>query len=134
MYAGGAEHPLREPCQRILRAIGAERLDAVISAEIVQEILHRFLAIGRPKVAREMAQAALDLFAPVVPVTHAVMGRMPDLVARYDRMTARDLIHVATCAEVGIETIVSPDRAFDRARGIRRLAPDDAAAIRALGG
>jgi predicted nucleic acid-binding protein len=123
MYAGGREHPLRAPCQAILERVAAGSLDATTSTEVVQEILHRFVAIGRPEVGAAMAHDVLDAFGPVLPVTHGVMRRMPDLLGRYAALSARDLIHVATCLEEGIEAIVSPDRGFDQVREIRRVDP-----------
>lgn len=124
MYAAGGEHVLREPCRAILRRIAAGELEAVTSAEVVQEILHRFTAIGRPEIGAAMARDTLDLFAPVLPITHAVMRRMPELVRAYPTLAARDLVHVATCLEEGIGAIVSPDRGFDLVEGFRRVPPE----------
>ena len=121
MYAAGTEHPLRAPSQQIVRRIAAGDFDAVISAEVVQEILHRFVAIGRPELGARIARDALDLFDPVLPITHAVMHRMPALIERYPRLSARDLVHLATCLEAGIGSIVSPDRGFDAVTEIRRI-------------
>ncbi|MDP8970784.1 MAG: type II toxin-antitoxin system VapC family toxin [Actinomycetota bacterium] len=101
-------------------------VDAVTSAEVIREILHRFTGIEHRRIGIAMARHALDLFAPVLPITHEIMGRMPSLVQRYPRLAARDLVHVATCAEAGIESIVSPDRAFDTVDGLRRIDPGDA--------
>jgi predicted nucleic acid-binding protein len=123
MYAGGREHPLRAPCRAILERVAAGSLDATTSTEVVQEILHRFVAIGRPEVGAAMARDVLDAFEPVLPVTHGVMRRMPDLLGRYAALSARHLVHVATCLEEGIEAIVSPDRGFDQVREIRRIDP-----------
>jgi hypothetical protein len=128
MYAAGAEHPLRASSQQIVRLIAAGDLEAVISAEVVQEILHRFVAIGRPDLGARIARDALDLFDPVLPITHAVMHRMPGLIERYPRLSARDLVHVATCLEAGIGSIVSPDRGFDAVTEIRRIDIADGAA------
>jgi hypothetical protein len=124
MYAFGADHPLRAPCRTIMDAVGDRRVDATISAEVVQEILHRYGAIRRPEIGIEIARGALSLFAPVLPVTHGVIARMPDLVARYAHLTSRDLIHVATCIEEGIEGIVTTDRGFDAVTEVRRIAPE----------
>ena len=123
MYAGGAEHPLRAPCGAILRQIDDGSLDATTSVEVVQEIFHRFLAIRRPEVGAAMARQVLDAFAPVLPITHSVMRRVPGLVEAYPALSARDVVHVATCIGEGIDTIVSPDRGFDQVREIRRLDP-----------
>jgi predicted nucleic acid-binding protein len=90
---------------------------------VVQEIFHRFIAIRRPEMGIAMASDVMTSFAPLLPVTHAVMARLPDLVGRYPRLAARDLIHVATCLEEGIEAIVSPDHGFDEVTEIRRIDP-----------
>ena len=125
MYAGGAEHSLRRPCLRILEGVADGSFEAVTSVEVIQEILHRFSALRRAPVGAAMARDALDLFAPVLPVTHAVMRRMPELIDAYPRLSARDLVHVATCLQEGIREIVSPDRGFDSVSEILRIDPID---------
>ncbi len=55
---------------------------------MIQEILHRFIALRRSEVGVQMAKDALDLFAPVLPVTHPVTQRMPDLADRYRDLSA----------------------------------------------
>jgi len=128
MYASGAEHPLRASCRRVMLAIGSGELAAVTSVEVVQELLHRFIAIRRLEIGRQLASDAMDTFAPVLPISHALMRRVPDLAARYPQLAARDLVHVATCVHEGITEIVSPDRAFDQVAEIRRLDPVELAA------
>ena len=123
MYAGGADHPLREPCRAVIGRAMAGRLDATTSVEVVQEIYHRHRAIGRAQRGAAMATHVMDAFAPVLPLTHAVMRRLPILVRRYPSLTARDLIHVATCLVEGIDTIISPDTGFDQVAEIRRRDP-----------
>jgi predicted nucleic acid-binding protein len=123
MYAAGAEHPLREPSRRVLSRIGTGELDGVISVEVIQEILHRFSSIRRRDVGEAQARDAMDFFAPVLPITHALMRRVPDLAARYPSLAARDLIHVATCVHEGITEIISPDRGFDGVAEVRRIDP-----------
>jgi hypothetical protein len=128
MYAAGGDHPLRDPSLRILRLVREGDLDAVTSTEVVQEVAHRFLAIRRPEIASQLALDVLDLFAPVLPITHALMRRVPDLARKYPSLSARDLVHVATCIHEGISEIVSPDRAFDQVAEIRRIDPSKFAA------
>ena len=129
MYAAGGAHPLRDPCRAVLRRVSDGHLEAVISAEVVQEILHRFTRIGRRADGAALTNAALDLFAPVLPITHALMRRLPALIEEHPSLAARDLVHVATCLAEGITDIVSPDRGFDTVQGIRRIDPADREAI-----
>ena len=127
MYAGGAAHPLKGPCRDILTAVSAGRFQAVTSAEVVQEILHRFVAIRRPELGASMARHTLDLMAPVLPLTHAIVGRVPDLLGKYVRLSARDLVHVATCLEHGLDTVVSADAAFKEVKELAFATPEDLA-------
>ena len=126
MYAVGADHPLREPCRDVLARVESGEIDAEISVEVVQELLHRYLAIGRGNAVVDLVTRTLDLFAPVLPVTHAVMRRVPDLARAYPKLAARDLIHVAVCQHEGIAEIISPDRGFDAVAGLQRIDPAEA--------
>jgi len=123
MYAAGAEHPLRDPSRQILSRIGDGTLDGSISVEVIQEILHRFVGIRRPDLGRAIATDAMDFFAPVLPITHAVMRRVPDLALKYPSLDARDVVHLATCIHEGITEIISPDQGFDRVGELRRIDP-----------
>jgi predicted nucleic acid-binding protein len=123
MYANGAEHPLRDACRDIVGRVGDGQLDGVTSAEVIQEIIHRFMSTRHPEVGAEMARLALDAFAPVLPITHALIRRVPDLARRYPSLDARDLVHVATCIHEGITEIISPDRGFDEVTEVHRIDP-----------
>ncbi|MGH2837112.1 MAG: type II toxin-antitoxin system VapC family toxin, partial [Thermoleophilaceae bacterium] len=123
MYAAGSDHPLKRPCQRVLTRVADGELDAAVSVEVVQEIVHRFTALRRREQGASIARDALDLFAPVLPITHATIRRLPELVERHPALAARDLVHVATCLEEGIVEIISPDRGFDAVPEVRRIDP-----------
>jgi predicted nucleic acid-binding protein len=125
IYAAGGEHEMREPCRRVMQVIDQRGIEAVTSTEVVQEIVHRFLAIRRPDIAEALARSTLDTFAPVLPITHALMRRLPDIAKRYPTLDARDIIHVATCVHEGITEIVSTDRGFDTVREVRRIPPEE---------
>lgn len=125
MYSTGAAHPLRDPSRRLLARVARGDVDATTSTEVIQEILHRYSRIGRPGDGAALARASMDLLAPVLPITHALMRRLPDLIERYPRLAARDLVHVATCQHEGITEIVSPDRGFDEVPDLRRIDPGE---------
>jgi len=123
MYAAGADHPMRDACIRIMDRISSGAFPAETSVEVVQELFHRYLSLRRPDIATRLAEQTMDIFAPVLPVTHAVMRRVPELATRYPHLQARDLVHVATCIHEGITEIISPDQGFDDVAELRRLDP-----------
>jgi len=59
MYAVGAEHPLKAPCLRVLESIARGELRAVTDAEVLQELLHRYTALGRRREAVEVCRLFL---------------------------------------------------------------------------
>jgi uncharacterized protein len=121
MYVVGAPHPHKADAQRLLeRAIAAgERL--VSDAEVVQEILHRYVAINR----RDAIQPAIDVLLGVVdevfPIELAQVERAKTIVLGKHRLSARDAIHLATMERHGAERIMSFDVGFDGYPGISRI-------------
>lgn len=125
MYAVGAEHAYRSPCLNALDRIIGENLQAAVSSEIHQEILHRYLSLGLPDKARAVS-LNLELIVPTtLPVTLAEIRRVRELTERYPRLNARDLIHAAVMLENGLTSILSTDRHFDQLAEIERIDPLD---------
>jgi predicted nucleic acid-binding protein len=129
MYAAGSDHPYRSSCQQVLAHISDARLDAVTSTEVVQEILHRF-ARGRRETGRLMAQGVLDLFGDLLPVDCPTIAGAVARFAGAPELSARDVLHVATCMVNGISEIVSLDSGFDVVTEVQRIAPSDLAGPR----
>lgn len=123
MFAAGRPHPLRDPCRVALERVRDGSLAGVTSAEVVQEVLHRFTGTSRHADGVRLARGALRLFAPVLAVDHTVARRTVALAERYGEFRARDLVHVATCLVHGIDTILSPDTDFDVIDEVARLDP-----------
>ena len=48
MYLVGAAHPHKADAQRLLERLVIDNRRLVSDAEVLQEILHRYVAIGRP--------------------------------------------------------------------------------------
>lgn len=124
MYAGGAEHPHRDSCRHVLQLVADRRLDAVTSTEVVQEILHRF-ARGRRVTGHRMARSVLELFDSIVPIDLHTIGAAVGLYDRYPQLSARDVLHVATCASNDVDRIVSVDSGFGAVTEVRHVHPAD---------
>ena len=123
MYAAGADHRYRAPCQEVLRRVVAGELDALTSAEVHQEILHRYLALGLATKAREVSEDFEVMVPLVLNVSLGDVRLARDLSATYDGLPARDLLHVAVMLNSGLVKILSADRHFDDVSEIERLDP-----------
>ncbi|CUU37419.1 MAG: type II toxin-antitoxin system VapC family toxin [Fimbriimonadales bacterium] len=125
MYAVGAEHPYRVPCQKVLQAVASGTLSAAIDTEIIQEILHRYGALQRYREAVEVAEKLIALVSVVYSVTLDDMRRAMEIFRQYasQGVHARDAIHAAIILGHSIPYIVSADRHFDLIPEVRRLDP-----------
>lgn len=129
MYAAGSAHPYRRPCQAALDRIVSEKLPAMVSSEIHQEILHRYLSLGLPDKAQQVS-AKLEILIPrALLVTMADINRARTLIRHYPTIRARDLIHVAVMLENGIPHILSTDSHFDQVSEVQRVDPQEFAAV-----
>lgn len=121
MYLVGAAHPRKSDAQRMLEGFVADRQRLVTDAEVMQEILHRYVAIERPDAIQPAFDALLGLVDEVFPVDRDAVERAKRIVLGQRRLSARDAIHVATMEQHAVSRIMSFDTGFDGLPGIERL-------------
>lgn len=121
MYLVGAPHPHKTDAQRLLERLAVDNRRLVTDAEVLQEILHRYVAIGRRDAIQPAFEALLSIVDDVFPITVATLERARDVVLGSTTISARDAIHVAVMQQHGMEEILSFDRGFDGVAGIRRV-------------
>ena len=119
IYAVGRAHPLRDDAQNFFIESREKSKRLVTSAEVLQELLHVYLPVGRMKTldaALELATLGIDHIIPIdfdtVLFAHNLADSLPEL-------TARDLLHLAVCKTNKIKELKSFDRnliaAFNKA-------------------
>ena len=121
MYLVGATHPLKADAQRLLERCIAERERLVTDAEVLQEILHRYVAIDRLDAIQPAFDAILGLVDEVFPVDLETVERARTIVLGSRHLSARDAIHVAIMESQGIRRMLSFDTGFDGFPGIERV-------------
>jgi hypothetical protein len=99
------------------------KLIAVTDIEVLQEILHRYTALGQRQRAVEVARLFLQVVPEALPVTKDTFLLAMDLHLNYTGPQARDALHAAVMQQHGIDTMISADRHFDGLPGITRLDP-----------
>lgn len=121
MYLVGAPHPHKIDAKRLLEeAVSAgERL--VTSAEVLQEILHRYAAIRRLDAIQPAFDALLGVADEVFPVEQEDVESAKRVLDGVPRLTARDALHVAVMRRREVNRLLSFDAGFDGVPGIRRI-------------
>jgi predicted nucleic acid-binding protein len=121
MYLVGGPHPHKADSQRLLESAIATGERLVTDVEVLQEILHRYVAINRRDAIQPAFDAVLDLVDEVFAVTLDDVGRAKDVVLGKTRLTARDALHAAVMERHEVRRIMSFDAAFDGVPGLERL-------------
>lgn len=123
VYALGADHPLRQPCRRLIEAVADDRLEASTTPEVVQEFVHiRARRHGREDASRQGRDYAA-LLAPLMPVDDAALLLGLRLFEEHPQLGAFDAVLAATAIAHGCDALVSADRAFSRVRGLGHVDP-----------
>lgn len=124
MYAAGGSHRLKEPCSQILVLVARQPQAFVTDAEVLQELLHRYLAQRLWTHGREVFQHFAELMLErVEPVRAEDVERAAGLADIYPGLDSRDLVHAAVMHRLSVRQIISADKGFDRLAGVERLDP-----------
>lgn len=120
MYLVGADHPNKAIARALLERAITDGEVLVTDAEVLQEILHRYVAIDRREAITPASEALLGVVDEVFPVERVDVERARRLVLETP-LSARDAVHVAIMRRRGVDRILSFDRAFEGVSGVARI-------------
>ena len=131
-YAVGDEHPLRNPCRRLLAAHADGRLEATTTVEVIQEFAH-------VRARRQTRSDAVDV-ARQYAAAFSLLVTTPDdldqglaLFEKHPALGAFDAVLAAVALHRGALALVSADRAFALVVGLPWVDPSTAAMSRLVG-
>ena len=126
MYAEGRDHRFKAPSVEFMLAVARRQVDAVSDVEVLQEILHRYRAVGR----QSEGFVVFQTFATTVRIFHSItlddLWECRAILRRHRGLQPRDAIHAAVMRRHAIRTVVSYDRHFDELPDIERVTPEAA--------
>ncbi|CAN5826937.1 type II toxin-antitoxin system VapC family toxin [soil metagenome] len=114
MYAVGRPHPLREEARE--RLIRSPLGSLATSAEVLQELMHAYLPVGRTEDLDNAFKLVNDRMV-VWPVTAEDVRHARDMAVTTPSLSARDLLHLAMAARHNTDELWTYDRALKAAAG-----------------
>ena len=121
MYLIGAAHPHKTDSQQLLERCISRNERLVTDAEVLQEILHRYVAIQRRDAIQAAFETILAIVDEVFPITQRDLQRAKEIVLGSTLLSARDALHLAVMEHNSVEKILSFDRGFDGFPGVTRI-------------
>ncbi|AMY07606.1 putative nucleic acid-binding protein, contains PIN domain [Luteitalea pratensis] len=122
MFLVGATHPNKGAARRLLEQCITRGERLVTDAEVLQEILHRYVAINRRDAIQPAFDALLGVVDHIYPIELGDIERAKALLLGVSPLSARDAVHVAIMQRYEIDRILSFDTGFDTVEWIDRLA------------
>ena len=117
MHAVGKPHPLRQRARDFFRESIQQRRPLCTSAEVLQELMHAYLPVGRV----QTLDAAMTLLAgagiEVWPLESEDVYLARQLHEQFPALDARDLCHYASCRRHGVKGIKTFDHALASVAG-----------------
>jgi predicted nucleic acid-binding protein len=121
MYLIGAAHPHKTDSQQLLERCISRNERLVTDAEVLQEILHRYVAIQRRDAIQAAFETLLAIVDEVFPITQKDLQRAKEIVLGSRALSARDALHLAVMEHNSVENILTFDRGFDGFPGVTRI-------------
>ncbi|PYT65720.1 MAG: VapC toxin family PIN domain ribonuclease [Acidobacteria bacterium] len=117
----GAPHPGKNDTLQILERLASERQRLVTDAEVLQEIIRRYIAIHRRDAIQPGFHALLRITDEVFSIDRAAAERAKEIILSHPRLSARDAIHLAVMEQHGVDRILSFDSSFEGYPGMARI-------------
>jgi predicted nucleic acid-binding protein len=121
MYLVGGSHPHKVDAQRWVEKLLSDRQRLVTDAEVLQEILHRYIAVNRRDAIQPAFDSLLGVVDEILSIDHTILERAKRIIFGHGRLSARDAVHLAVMEQHGIDRILTFDAGFDGFPGITRL-------------
>ncbi len=112
MYAVGKEHALKAQASEFFRASIHNRDQLCTSAEVLQELLHVYLAENRLPTFETAVRLIADLDMDVWPLEDDDVYLAHQMHERFPTLQSRDLCHWASCQRRGIGDVKTFDSGF----------------------
>lgn len=124
VYAKGAEHPLRDPCRRLIEAIAAGEIEGTTTVEAIQEFVHVRARRRDRADAAALGRDYAELLSPLLQVTGEQLRQGLSLFERLDRLGAFDAVLAAAALGAGASALVSADEGFSSAPDLTYVRAD----------
>lgn len=137
VYAVGADHPLRDPCQALLEAIRQRQVRATTTSQVIQEFVHVRARRRDRADAATLGRWYAQAFAPLLRTAEDDLHVGLDLFESHSGLGCFDAVLAAVARRNDASAIVSADRGFagiETPRWLDPAAPDFVSSIRSLPG
>jgi uncharacterized protein len=96
MYLVGGAHARKVDAERVLEHAVSDRARLVTDTEVLQELLHRYVAIDRRDAIQPAFDAILGVVDEVFSIDLGAVDRAKTIVLGNRRLSARDALHVGS--------------------------------------
>lgn len=115
IYAVGRPHPLKVEAQNFFIESSQKGKRLVTSAEVLQELLHVYLPVGRLATLDAAMTLAIRGVDQILPIDSTAVIHARNLIDQHPGLTARDLVHLAICHQHNVTELKTFDRNLDAA-------------------
>ena len=106
VYVVGRPHPLKEPARKFFIEANQNRTPLFTSAEVLQELAHVFLSVGRSDDFDDARDLSAIFQVQVWPLEEEDVAMARQLYQGYPYLGARDLCRLASCRRRGVSAIL----------------------------
>lgn len=112
-------------CNSFIQHCKRQSLQLATSAETIQEIIHVSKKLTIVSKGLLLAKETITLVDELYPIEQQTITTFLSLVAKYPRLDARDVLHLASAMNHNVSGIASYDKKMKTVTEIRVATPED---------
>jgi predicted nucleic acid-binding protein len=122
--AAGTDHPLREPCRQLIRAIAGETILATTTTGVIQDFTHVRARRRDRKDAADLARDYIELLSPLLLAGETGLREGLRLLGEGTGLGPSGAVLAAAARAAGAGALVSADTGFSAITAIKHVIPD----------
>jgi predicted nucleic acid-binding protein len=133
VYAVGIDHPAREGSRRLLEAVGAGRVVATTTVDVIQEFVHVYARRRTRAAAADLGRRYVTALSPLLVPGEDELQHGLELFESHAGLGAFDAVLAATALSHEAAALVSADEAFASVPKLLHVVPGSDAIDSLLG-
>lgn len=125
LYSANRSSPFYKDCVALIKYSSENKIRISTSCETIQEIIHLAKNTKVLDKGISTSKRAIKLTDELLPLTKEIINIYLDLAKKYKSAESRDLIHLASCIENNIDTIISQDSDFKKLKEVKAMTPEE---------
>ena len=128
LYANEKKSSYQVSCNKLIQLLIKNKVEILTNAETVQEIIYYSQKISRINFGIKISNQLLTIVTTLISIDKELLLNFLKLIKKnihHKNIESRDFLHIATCLQYKISTLITFDKQFKKIKEIISQTPEE---------